>query len=164
MKSLSAVTTLWSFMGRSVCANERGEQDTSWPGDQEPAPIPPRPLRRSHSGSSWLPAGPRGRTHIHTPRWAASLPPSSPFPSPCSRRPFCAARAAQSAARKGTGARGRAPRGRGGPGSRLAPALSSPDPAQTASIPSPTPDSTHPPRPRARMRTQGQAQSRCSTL
>lgn len=74
-------------MGRSVCERTSRGRDTGWPGDQEPAPIPPRPLRRSHSGSSWLRAGPHGRTHIHTPRRAASLPPSSPFPSPCSRVP-----------------------------------------------------------------------------
>lgn len=87
MKSRPAVTrsgVLWE----GACVRERQEGDTGWPGDQEPAPIPPRPLRRSHSGSSWLRAGPRGRTHIHTPRLAASLPPSSPFPlSPCSRVP-----------------------------------------------------------------------------
>lgn len=70
-----------------------------------PPPAPPSlSLRRSHSGSSWLQAGLRCRTNIHTPRPASSLPPSFPLPLSQRPRPHCAARAAQSAARTGTSA------------------------------------------------------------
>lgn len=76
---------------------------------REPAPtLSPLPLQRSHSGSSWLQAGPCGpNTHPHSsrgrlPACLLSIPPSS---LPLQPRPHCAAPAAQSAAHKGTSAR-----------------------------------------------------------
>lgn len=149
-------------MGRSVCARtSRGRHWLAWRPGARPHPSPPPPaltLRKQ------LAAGRPSRPHTHPHSSPGSLPPALfPLPLSLQPRPYCAAGAAQSAARKGTGARGRAPRGRGGPGSRLAPALSSRDPAQAASIPSPVP-SRHRPRPRARMNTPGQARSRLSTL
>lgn len=136
MKSLSAVTRLWSFMGRSVC--RRTETLAGLVTRSPPLSLPAPSGAHTQEAAGCGPA----LAAAHTSTLLAGQPPSLPpalFPSPCSSVPYCAARAAQSAARKGTGARGRAPRGRGGPGSRLAPALFSRDPAPTASIPSPAP-------------------------
>lgn len=142
-------------MGRSLCANVES-QTLAGLVTRSPPPSLPAPSGGAHTQEA-AGCGP-ALAAAHTSTLLAGQPPSRPLPpSPLSLqpRPHCAARAAQSAARKDTGARGRAPRGRGGPGSRLAPALSSRDPTQPATIPSPAPPRSppHPPRPAARMRT-----------
>lgn len=109
------------------------------PGDQRARPYPlPLPLRRSHSGSSWLQAGPHSHTNIHTPRSASSHPPS--FPSPCGR--VHTALPGQPRAR-----RARAP-AQPLPAppkpSRLAPALHRRTPPKAISQPPGLPPQTHP--------------------
>lgn len=164
MKCLPAISQFWSSLtprgtGRTVClVVSRGRHRLGLrigqPGDQRARPS--FPLPRSYSGSSWLQAGLRGRTHIHSPPRPPppSLPPSLSLPpSPLLQpRPHCAARAAQSAARTGTraGAATTAPprsQVRCPRPSRLAPAFPRPNPPKAISQhPEPAPRRTPGPR------------------
>lgn len=141
---------------------------------REPAPtLSPLPLQRSHSGSSWLQAGPCGRTHIHTPRGAASPPASFlslPPPSPCSRV-HTAPPLQPRARRTRAPAPGQIPLPLPAPPphharlqpSRLAPALPQRNPLKAISQ-HPALAPRHIPRPRARMSRTGEEQSRNSTF